>query len=182
MPEKVVSEWLKDRAAWLTRHQNIGLTNQEGVRLAIEKLSPEQKREYHRLFSARWEAYLDNCHGLCPLRSPQAAKVVANSLRHFDDDRYLMTDFVVMPNHVHLIAAFADEDRMLKQCDSWKHFTATQLNKLLNRKGRFWEPESFDHLVRSEEQWRYLRDYIADNPRRAKLRSGEYVHYSRVFA
>jgi type I restriction enzyme R subunit len=69
---------------------------------------------------------------------------------------------------------------LLKQCDSWKTFTATRINRMLGRKGRFWQQDSFDHLVRSAEQFHFLRGYIADNPRRANLRLGEYVHWSKA--
>jgi len=79
------------------------------------------------------------------------------------------TDFVVMPNHVHLLAAFPDEGSMLAQCESWKHYTATKINRFLGRSSRFWQQDGFDHLVRSVEQFEYLRAYIADNPRRAHL-------------
>jgi putative transposase len=177
MPKEVVQQWYEDRDAWLRQN---GLQPQVGgSTLLLNKLSPEKQREFHRTFSARWERSLDDCHGSCPLRQPGSAKVVGDSLLFFDNERYLMTDFVVMPNHLHLLVAFDEAEQMLPQCESWKRFTATKLNKVMGRKGRFWETEAFDHLVRSEEQWRYLRDYIADNPRKANLRDGEYLLYSR---
>lgn len=83
-----------------------------------------------------------------------------------------------MPNHVHLLVAFPSEDAMLEQCDSWKHFTATKINRALGRKGRFWLQDSFDHLVRSQQQYDYLGGYLANNPEKANLRSGEYRVYS----
>ncbi|MFO1000810.1 MAG: hypothetical protein U0936_10745 [Planctomycetaceae bacterium] len=46
--------------------------------------------------------------------------------------------------------------------------------------GQFWQTEQFDHLVRSEEQFRFLRDYIRKNPGQAGLRTEEYLHYSRA--
>ena len=84
-----------------------------------------------------------------------------------------------MPNHVHVLAAFPDEESMLKQCESWKHFTAMQINRQLGRKGRFWQQDGFDHLVRSERQFEHLRRYIAENPTRAGLQPGEYLHESK---
>ena len=107
------------------------------------------------------------------------AKVVAESLHKFDGDRYELTEFIIMPNHVHLLAAFADEESMLKQCESGKHFTAHQINRALGQSGRFWQQDGFDHLVRSEEQFYWLRKYIAHNPVKAGLRTGEFLHYSR---
>jgi len=55
-------------------------------------------------------------------------------------------------------------------------YTATRINRVLGRRGRFWQEESFDHLVRSLEEFKYLRRYIAENPVRAKLRDGEFLY------
>ena len=95
---------------------------------------------------------------------------------HFDGERYRMGDFIVMPNHVHLMAAFADPDSMRAQFDSWTHFTAVQINRSIGEKGRFWQQEPFDHLVRSVEQYDYLRRYIAENPVKANPKPGEYLY------
>ena len=90
-----------------------------------------------------------------------------------------MGDFVVMPNHVHLLAAFADPEQQKMQCDSWTKFTATRINRSLNQAGKFWQQEPFDHLVRSLEQHEHLRSYIANNPKKANLKPGEY-YYRRL--
>ena len=130
------------------------------------------------MLSDRWNGHLDDCHGACVLRRPELSQIVADSLRHFDGDRYELTDFVVMPNHVHVLAAFPRSEAMLQQCDSWKHFTATKINRILGVKGRLWQQDGFDHLVRSSEQFEYLRDYIASNPIKAKLKPNDYRMYS----
>ncbi len=112
------------------------------------------------------------------MRDPALSKIVADSLVHFDRNRYRMGDFVVMPNHVHLLAAFPDEKTMSKQCTSWMHYTAHVINRRIGKCGHFWQSDPFDHLVRSPEQYDYLRTYIADNPKKARLEAGQY-HYRR---
>ena len=113
------------------------------------------------------------------LKQSELAEIVVRSLKHFDGDRYELTDFVIMPNHIHLVAAFMDAERMLAQCESWKRFTATQINRQLGRRGRFWQQDGFDHLVRSLEQFERLRKYIADNPAKAGLPYGAALHYAK---
>ena len=110
------------------------------------------------------------------LKRPELAKIVADSLLHFDGDRYRMGDFVIMPNHVHLLAAFATPEIMERQFDSWLHYTAFRINPLIGSKDRFWQQEPFDHLVRSPEQYDYLRNYIAQNPDKAGLKPGEFYY------
>jgi type I restriction enzyme R subunit len=178
IPKPVYIEWLRIRAGWLRKH---GIDpDDKQWRERLTALDRSDQFQFRELLAERWEASLDECHGACVLRQPELAKIVADSLLHFDGDRYVVTDYVVMPNHVHLLAAFPTPETMLKQCDSWKHFTATQINRLLNRKGRFWEVDDFDHLVRGDAQFEYYRQYIAENPTRARLSRVEFAHYSRI--
>jgi len=178
MPKAVLHAWYEERKRWLSRH---GIdADSKDWQAALDRLDRNLARQFRDDLWNRWHDALDAGSGACVLRNPPAAAIVANSLRHFDNERYLLFDWVVMPNHVHVLAAFSDEDTMLAQCDSWKHYMATQLNRLLAQRGKFWQPDGFDHLLRSEEQFQYLRRYIADNPRRAGLQPGEFLHYSRV--
>jgi type I restriction enzyme R subunit len=124
--------------------------------------------------------FLDKGHGACALRRPELSAIVAKSLLHDDGRSYVVSDFVVMPNHVHVLAQFHVEGDMKRWCKSWKHWTAGQINKALLQSGRFWQVESFDHLVRSPEQFEFLRRYVAENPIVAGLKEGEYRLYSRA--
>ena len=80
-----------------------------------------------------------------------------------------------MPNHVHLLVCLLGDTDLLKQCHSWKKFSAGKINKVLGRTGRFWQEESFDHLVRSPEQFCAIQQYIRNNPN--DLRKGKYFLY-----
>ena len=180
LPATEVDRWLADRAAWL-RKQDIDPDNPTWKE-RVTQLPRPLRSEFHREFSGRWEAQLDRCHGECVLRRSELSAIVAQSFHHFDGERYTLFDFVVMPNHIHLLATFATLDEMLTQCTSWKRFTSTAINRTLNRTGRFWQTEGFDHLVRSEARFFRYREYIASNPIRAGLQSGEFAHYSRVIS
>jgi type I restriction enzyme R subunit len=173
----VIEAWLRERNAFLRRHGINPLA--KNWRQQLTELSLEIKEDFDRTLSNRWHGELDACHGDCVLRRPELAKIVADSLKKFDNDRYELTDFVVVANHIHLLAAFPDADAMLEQCESWKHYMARQINRSLRRRGRFWQQDGFDHLVRSADQFDYLRKYIAENPRKANLKPGEYIHYSK---
>lgn len=177
IPADVLKRWRAERHTWLFRHGIEG--NSTDWRDKLHALPRPIQIEFYRLFSNRWHDELDACHGECVLRRPELAKIVADSLAHFDGDRYDLTDFVVMPNHVHLLAAFKDKDGMLDQCESWKHFQAVKINRELKRKDRFWQQDGFDHLIRSIEQFEYYRRYIAENGPKARLGKDEYVHYSK---
>jgi REP element-mobilizing transposase RayT len=79
-----------------------------------------------------------------------------------------------MPDHVHLIFT------PLVGPDGWpcslpnimraiKGRSARKLNVLLNRHGPFWQDESFDHVLRSNESVAEKMEYICQNPVRAGL-------------
>lgn len=176
MPQSVVEKWLADRSCWL-RKQGVTETDPDW-KTALQALDQVRQHEFYNEFSSRWHNELDSCHGACVLRDPANANIVADSFHEFDEKRYLLTDFVVMPNHIHLLVAFLDDDSMLSNCEGWKRYTARKINKNLKAKGRFWQQDGFDHLVRSESQFEHYRRYIANNPEKAGLKPGEFIHYS----
>jgi putative transposase len=124
-------------------------------------------------------AYLDRGYGSCVLRDGRAAQLVANTLQHFDGDRYHLGDFVVMPNHVHMLVCLLGTTQTETLCKSWKKYSASEINRLIGRTGRFWQEESFDHLVRGPDQFEYFQRYIAENPSKAGLSQCDYLHWTR---
>jgi type I restriction enzyme R subunit len=173
IPRAVLERWDREKQEWLRlRGWDIG-THWATI---IPRLSEKDRADFQKTFHRCREAFLDTCHGRCLLKRPELAQIVAESLLHFDGQRYRMGDFVVMPNHVHLLAVFPTADAMKEQCASWLHYTAFRINQAVGETGKFWQEEPFDHLVRSPEQYDSLRRYIADNPHKAGLKPGEYHH------
>lgn len=173
IPREVIDRWEREKQNWLgTRGYSTSTHSSKAVLTLPEKVRTEFQREFHRCR----EEYLDTCHGACLLRQPELAQIVADSLLHFDGERYRLGDFVIKPNHVHLLAAFGTIEGMKEQCASWLRYTARQINQAIGIVGKFWQPEPFDHLVRSIEQYDYLQQYIAENPRKARLQPSEYLY------
>jgi putative transposase len=126
-----------------------------------------------KLFTA-WDDELEKCHGACYLRCSAASKIVADGLLKFNGDRYVVAAFVVMPNHVHLLAAFAKRGAITTQGAAWRQYWAREINSLVGRTGHLWQEDQFDHLIRSPAAFERTRQYIIDNPRKARLPGGEY--------
>jgi hypothetical protein len=111
IPTGVLRTWHAQRDLWL-RGNGVTL---EGV----NTLPASKQRQYHELFTLPWHAYLDAGHGRCLLRHPNIRQLIEQTLRHFDKERYDLGDFVLMPNHVHLLVTpFPDED-IERLCFSW---------------------------------------------------------------
>ena len=96
------------------------------------------KIENHRERRKRLESYLDRGLGECWLRQPAIAELAEGALRFFDGERYRLGAWVVMPNHVHLLVEVWDVP-LSELVKSWKDFVAKKANKLLQRRGAFWE-------------------------------------------
>jgi REP element-mobilizing transposase RayT len=176
VPQPLLRAWHRRRDEWLRRHGIDPLRPNWKSLLAAD---PDLDREYHAQFARAFMAYLDRGYGARVLQQSNLAEIVADALRHFDGGRYHLGDFVVMPNHVHLLVCLLGETEIEAQCHSWKKFTAGEINRALSRSGRFWQEESFDHLVRSGDQYEYLQRYIAENPIKAGLRDGEFFYWQR---
>jgi type I restriction enzyme R subunit len=175
LPQEVLRRWQRERCDWLRRIGVLG-PHDENWQLATGRLSDKDQRQFRKHFNRLREMTLDECHGACLLRDQTLSQIVADSLLQFDGDRYKMGDFVVMPNHVHMLVAFQTAEAMRQQCTSWMKFTANRINRTIGRKGRYWQRDPFDHLVRTPEQYEYLRKYIQQNPSKSKLKPDEYFY------
>lgn len=174
LPQSVRREIESVREAWL-RARGINVradhwTAQFAALPAAERFVLE--RQLGRLLHQA----LDQCHGQCVLRDPAGAQIVATALEHFHGSRVWTGDYVVMPNHVHALLTPMNDNELEDVLHSIKSFTANRINERLQRSGVLWQRESYDHIVRDREQLHAYQAYIAANPAKAKLSSGEFLH------
>lgn len=114
------------------------------------------------------ERHLDLGHGACHLREPRIAELVQENLWHHDGEHYRLLAWVVMPNHVHVLVEVRDMP-LHKILHAWKGYTANAANKILGRRGIFWENDYFDRFIRNEDHLRRVVRYIESNPVKAHL-------------
>jgi len=103
------------------------------------------------------------------LNDPRIAQLVADSFQYGDTTlRYVLAEFVVMPNHVHLL--LWPRVSLAKITQQIKGYTSRQANLILGRKGQpFWQDESYDHWVRDQDEMFKVARYLVFNPVRAGL-------------
>lgn len=171
LPAGALSEIESSCTTWLRIH---GLNH----RREVETLPLSLREEFRRLITKTEERWLDAGHGSCVLRESECRQWVAEAVAAFDGTRYALDSFAVMPNHVHALLQPTGEWEITKIVASWKKYSALRINRLLGREGSFWQRESFDHIVRDRDQLERLKRYIEENPRKARLREGEY-HLAR---
>jgi len=115
------------------------------------------------------EKYLDAGHGSCLLQQERVGRIVEDALLHFDGERYRLLAWVVMPNHVHVLAEMQEGYPLSKVAHSWKSYTAKRINDLLGRSGTLWQRELYDRYIRNENHLGSSINYIHQNPVKAGL-------------
>jgi len=168
VPSHLRNQWESERASWLRLHPDLW-----GIEIELE---------YHKRFSGAIERWLDAGHGSRLLRRSDCAKIVSETLRHFDGERLALIASVVMPNHVHALLVQGPEQPLEKLIRSWKTFTARQINSTLSRSGSLWQRDYFDRLVRDEAHFANCVRYIRRNPEKARLGEAEYLLYESELA
>jgi REP element-mobilizing transposase RayT len=78
--------------------------------------------------------------------------------------------YVVMPDHVHFFACdFRGERTLSHFVGKWKEWTAKYGVRRLALPAPLWQPEFFDHVLRSSESYGHKWEYVRNNPVRAGL-------------
>ena len=116
-----------------------------------------------------FDAWLDGGAGDGPLFEPKRAEIVADSLRFFDDSRYRLHAWCVMPNHVHVVVTMLAGFRLGDSVRSWKAFSAAKINRANGLSGPFWARDYFDRYMRDETDFAQTVGYVERNPVLARL-------------
>ncbi len=145
------------------------------ARQQSRELTSSEHQHLKRLTTVRIEQYLDSGAGACALRVREIAKVVAETLLLFDERRYRLFAWCIMPNHVHVVVRIFPDHHIPDVLHSWKSYTARQANRILSRRDSFWQREYFDHLLRDESEFERAVKYVLENPAKAGLKDWEWV-------
>ena len=112
---------------------------------------------------------LDNARsGPLYLKMPEIAGIIVEALQYREHvlKNFDLHAWVIMANHVHiLITPHVGVSAIMR---SLKRHTAREANRILGLTGQpFWNVESYDHLVRSGQEFKRIAAYIEMNPVKA---------------
>jgi REP element-mobilizing transposase RayT len=103
------------------------------------------------------------------LNQPEPAQIILSSLFWLESqERILLDAAVIMPDHLHFVAVLR-QDSLDLLMHSLKSYTAKEINTLLKRHGKFWQPQYHDHALRKDEDLNEVIRYTLNNPVRAGL-------------
>jgi REP element-mobilizing transposase RayT len=161
IPQSELKRWKEERDEWLSKHP--------------EPWSDDVETAYHRIFSARVDRHLDAGMGTCLLRNRSVAEAFAETLLPHHEIRFLLHSFVVMPNHVHMLVTLNPTDTLPEMVKIWKGASARKIGKITSTRGKLWQRDYFDRLIRDEDHFFRVARYIRANPAKARLSEEEYL-------
>jgi putative transposase len=104
------------------------------------------------------------------LQSDRAARLLVDVLRsHVAAGRFVVHDFVVMPDHFHALISVGPNMTIEKAMQFIKGGFSYRMKKELGYPAEVWQRGFSEITVKGEESLRNHREYIAQNPRRAGL-------------
>ena len=103
-------------------------------------------------------------------RRGQMAELFMETLFHYRDEKvFLLHEFVLMPDHTHLVLTPSFRFSLEKAVQRIKGGFSFQIGKHVNSQLEVWQRSFTHHLILNEKDFQRHRDYILDNPVRAGL-------------
>jgi putative transposase len=175
-------KWRLQFIDWLITHavdSELAKADVDAWKKAYKAIPAIEREKFEKEQRYKWLFELDKCHGSCILDKYHG--IIAAGLEYFHKKRVWLGDYVVMPNHVHLLVQPFPGVNLEEWLYSVKRFTARMIGlehrrdikEKMNR-SNLWQAESFDRVVRNEEELLRVRHYIANNPK--NLQEGTFVY------
>ena len=133
------------------------------------ELSAESATNPDTVLRRRIEYYLGQGYESCALKDARVATMAQKSLLHFDGERYWLSAWVVMPNHLHMLLMPNAHWSLSEIMKSFKSYTSHEANRILSQHGQFWIEDYFDRYIRDEKHFVSAIAYIENNPVKARL-------------
>jgi putative transposase len=108
--------------------------------------------------------------GRATFQVAETAEIVLNTLFHYrDSGAYLLHEFVVMLDHLHVLLTPGSTTSLEKAMQLIKGGSSYQIRKARNHKMEIWQVGFHDWTIRYSNDWQTKVEYIHSNPVRAKL-------------
>ena len=181
---KARGEWLRNEVRRITT-----LNSDSDSNNSLNEQQLDRLEVFERQWFLKFEEILHKSEfGPSWLKQDNIAKTLADGLHALDGDAYLLDAYSIMSNHVHTIfKPLLSADELIETSDpngglvvdsahpslarimqSLKGRSAYECNKILERRGQFWEHENFDRVIRPGKFDSTIR-YVLNNPVRAGL-------------
>ena len=134
----------------------------------LERL--HQQKKAGEDITSHLQEKLDAGYGACWLKRDKFAEVIVENLHYHAPTRYRLLDWVIMPNHVHILYDKPTVP-LEKITHGWKSYTAHKLKPQtdLSDEDSFWQRGVYDRYIRDAGHLSNVTNYIYLNPVKAGL-------------
>ena len=99
------------------------------------------------------------------LTTPEASDIIFQCFDWLESDQRLKwVCIMIMPDHIHVVFQLHNKQTLPKLIQSFKQFTAKQINAKLARTGSVWQENYHDHGIRRDESLNKIIRYCYENP------------------
>jgi REP element-mobilizing transposase RayT len=164
-----------------------------------DEYEEKQRQFQRRWFAKFEHLLHEESSGPTWMKDDRIAQIMAEALHYRDENVYRLDAYCVMSNHIHTVfaplltaetahnlaeQAIQHRQQTANEADSparkhksvlsvlmqsLKGYTARQANLALGRSGAFWAHESYDRVIRDQEEWERTVTYVLQNPVKAGL-------------
>lgn len=148
--------------------------------------SVQQQDELYKLDKkvfGQFDKWLDRCAEESPrwLAEERVASIITEELNTLNGNRFRLIAYCVMSNHCHIVidtfeytiipdhSGVTAPYPLADTLKSLKGRTARLCNQVLGRSGSFWHHESYDHMIRDQQEYERIVWYTINNPVKAGL-------------
>jgi putative transposase len=105
--------------------------------------------------------------------------LMATIFRYRDAGEFTLHEFVIMPNHLHLLLSVDEDHAIGRSVQLIKGGFSFAMEKAGLKLKAVWQPSYYEHRVRNVGEYVRMRAYIHDNPvRRALVSTAKRYPYS----
>ncbi len=101
-------------------------------------------------------------------RTETADLLLATIVRNRDKGEFFLHEYVIMPNHMHLLLTVDDDHAIGRAMQLIKGGFSHAIGPGLKLK-TVWQPSYYEHRVRDDGEYERMRRYIHENPVRRHL-------------
>lgn len=100
----------------------------------------------------------------------EAANILTVMMQEYRrQGRYFLHDFVIMPDHLHMILAPRGDISLEKAVQLIKGASSREISKMKTVRHPIWQTGFHEHWIRSVEDYEIRRAYLRNNPVEARL-------------
>ena len=118
---------------------------------------------------------------VCPTLSVEEQKLVLKHIINGNEKFYTLISAIVMPDHIHMLLTPMGGYSLSRIMKGIKGVSARRLNLKRGTSGSIWQEESFDRIIRNQNELDEKLSYMLNNPAKRGLTESPWDYHGWYF-